>query len=66
MQYESVDEAAARTGWSPSGIRKLLRAGGVPGAQRVGRQWVVPAGFVPTRQRAAFKKGLGRYQSRAR
>ena len=66
MQYMGIREFAEKTGWSHEGIRRLLLAGRVPGAQRVGTVWAIPADFQPVRQRAAFKKGLGRYQSRAR
>lgn len=43
VRYVSTAEAARALGVSERRVRQLLEAGGVKGAQKVGRDWIVPA-----------------------
>lgn len=45
--YETAQEAAGRFGVDDSQVRRLCIAGRVPGAVKVGRQWLIPSGAWP-------------------
>ena len=55
--YITTAEAAQRNGLTQRRVRQLCVAGMVPGAQRFGRTWMVPAGFQWKRQRPGPKAG---------
>lgn len=42
-QWMTPDDLAARSGIPVETIRHHCRAGHIPGAQRVGRSWMIPA-----------------------
>lgn len=45
--YETAQEAAARYGIDDSQVRRYCSQGRIPGAVKVGRQWLVPADAWP-------------------
>jgi hypothetical protein len=47
LGYETAQEAAGRFGIDDSQVRRLCIAGRVPGAVKVGRQWLIPSGAWP-------------------
>lgn len=51
----SVTEAAAKLGISGEYLRALCRQGRVKGAHRIGRAWLIPAGFAYQRQAQGAK-----------
>ena len=48
MNYESSWQAADRLGVSIHTIQKWARENRIPGAERHGQSWMIPADFVPT------------------
>lgn len=44
MDYESAEEAARRWGVSTRWVQALCRGRRIPGAQRLGRVWLIPRG----------------------
>lgn len=46
MTYQTAQEAAQRLGVSPRSIQKWANDGKIPGAQKVGRGWMIPANAV--------------------
>ncbi len=44
--YVSPEEAATYFGLTPETIRRLCRAGKIPGARRVGGVWRIPRSFL--------------------
>lgn len=44
MDYESAEEAARRWGVSTRWVQALCRGRRIPGAQRLGRVWLIPSG----------------------
>ena len=48
----SIAETAQLLGLQPARTRELCRAGRLPGAQKVGRDWIVPEGAIK-----AYKPG---------
>ena len=53
MKYESVLQAADRLGVSIHTVRRWARERRIPGAERCGRSWRIPADFDPAKQRGA-------------
>ncbi len=45
---ETVDTVVQRTNLSAGWIRRLARRGDIPGAQKLGRDWVIPATWIPS------------------
>lgn len=43
MQYISVEKAATQWGITPRQVQRLLAADRIPGAQKLGREWMIPA-----------------------
>jgi hypothetical protein len=54
--YITTAEAAIRSGMTQRRLRQLCAAGTVPGAQKFGRTWMVPASFRWERQRPGPKE----------
>jgi excisionase family DNA binding protein len=44
--YYSPEEVGAYLDVSPETIRNLCRAGSIPGARQVGRQWRIPRSYL--------------------
>ena len=51
-KFETLQQVSARAGYSVEGLRKLAVKGRIPGAAKVGRVWIIPAGWTPERQRS--------------
>lgn len=51
MEYITTKEASAKWGISPTRITILANEGRIPGAQRIGRSWQIPAGAAKPAQR---------------
>jgi excisionase family DNA binding protein len=47
LGYETAQEAAGRYGVDDSQVRRLCIAGRIPGAVKVGRQWLIPSEAWP-------------------
>ncbi len=47
-EFETAQEAAARLGLTVRAIQKHASAGKIPGAERYGRVWMIPCGYVPS------------------
>lgn len=47
MEMETVNQVARRTGYTPRRVRQMCQGGAVDGASKVGRDWLIPRGFVP-------------------
>ena len=58
-KFETLQQVSARAGYSVEGLRKLAAKGRIPGAAKVGRVWIIPAGWTPERQRAAWTRRSG-------
>lgn len=59
MEYISITETAEKWGISTRRVRTLCAADRVPGAQRVGACWVIPANAVkPADNRLKKEKGI--------
>lgn len=58
-QFLSVTEFAALHGKDPGNVRRLIQEGRIP-AQKVGRQWVIPAQAQPPADRRVKS---GRYRN---
>ncbi len=48
MEFESVEQAAKRLQVTPRAIQKWAKEGKIPGANRVGRTWLIPMDFMGT------------------
>ena len=46
-EFETAQEASARLGLTVRAIQKHAAAGKIPGAERHGRVWMIPRGYVP-------------------
>ncbi len=58
MDYESADEAARRWGISARWVQALCRSRRIPGAQRLGRVWLIPrTAKKPVDQRVTLHRG---------
>lgn len=58
MEYESAEEAARRWGISARWVQALCRGRRIPGAQRLGRVWLIPRGAEkPADQRITLRRG---------
>ena len=44
----TTTEIAAQWGVTPKRVRQLCQAGRIPGAQKIGRDWVIPADAAVT------------------
>lgn len=53
MEFISTKEASAKWGISPTRISILAKEGRIPGAQRVGRSWLIPASATKPPERKA-------------
>ena len=65
VTYLTTTEAAEWLGLSPSRVRSACAAGRVPGAEKVGRDWQVPARYADPevwRTEVARKRGRKREQ----
>ena len=49
LNYIGTSEAGKLTGLCPDYIKELCRKGKIPGAQKVGRQWMIPREQIETR-----------------
>ena len=49
LSYVGTTEAAKITGLVPAYIKELCRKGKIPGAQKVGGQWMIPREQIETR-----------------
>lgn len=60
--YMSAREAAYKWGVSESRVHKLCQAGRIPGVERFGRSWAIPADAVkpgdPRQTRKKVKQGV--------
>lgn len=56
MDYITTTEAAEIAQIHPGHLRRLLARGQVPGAQKVGRVWIVPREWAETFQRQRKKR----------
>lgn len=45
MQFENAQQAAVRLGVTVRAIQKWAKEGRLPGAEKVGREWLIPAGI---------------------
>ena len=45
-QFMSVEDAAAELGRSIAWVRRLAQNGRLPGAEKVGRDWIIPKAAV--------------------
>lgn len=45
--FLSTSEYAAKLGVTPMRVRRLCQDGRIPGAKKIGRDWVIPAGARP-------------------
>ena len=48
IEYLTTTEYAAKLGVHRSRVQALVRQGRIPGAKKVGRDWIIPAGVWPT------------------
>jgi len=53
MRYEGVRERARRTGQCLANVYQLLWAGRIPGAEKVGRTWLIPVEPSPEREQTS-------------
>lgn len=53
MDYESAKDTAARLGVTPRAVQKWAKDGKLPGAKRIGREWLIPADAEPARKEVA-------------
>ena len=61
MDYESAEEAARRWVVSARWVQALCRGRRIPGAQRLGRVWLIPQGAEkPADQRVTLQRGRAR------
>ena len=64
--YMTAKEAAEELNITPSRVRAMIRDGVLAGAQKVGRDWLVPRESVENRKKnpvgAGWKKGRSRMQ----
>ena len=58
-QYLSVAEYARRRGVTPARVRQLLMEGRLPEAQKIGRDWFIPATARPVPGRRGPKPVAG-------
>jgi predicted site-specific integrase-resolvase len=59
-QYLSLTEAAERLGYADSNTLRLWsREGRIPGAQKIGAQWVVPVSWVVEQEKIGKPKRGG-------
>ena len=56
MNYESAQQAADRLGVTIRTVREWAKEGRIPGAERRGRSWMIPADFVPEDRQEAQPK----------
>lgn len=52
MEYESVHQAAERFGVTVRAVQKWAAAGKLPGAEKIGRDWRIPAGASDPREKS--------------
>ena len=59
MEYRRIDEVASEWGVTPRRIQSLCAEGKIRGAERFGRDWMIPKGAVrpPDRRRKAARDG---------
>ena len=57
MEYISTKEAAAKWGISTSRITLLANEGRIPGAQRIGRSWLIPVNAAKPPERKPNRSG---------
>lgn len=55
MEYISTKEASAKWGISTIRITVLAKEGRIPGAQRIGKSWLIPAGATKPAERKASR-----------
>jgi excisionase family DNA binding protein len=61
VEYESAEEAARRWGVSARWVQALCHSRRIPGAQRLGRVWLIPRGAgKPTDLRVTLHWGKSR------
>lgn len=60
MEYITTKEASAKWGISAIRITVLAKEGRIPGAQRLGRSWLIPAGATKPPELKADHSGLAR------
>lgn len=46
-KFETAQQAAARLGITVRAVQKQAAAGKIPGAERHGRSWMIPADYTP-------------------
>ncbi len=55
-QWQTVAQAAERLGLSVNGLRHYLKGGRIAGAQKLGRDWLLPSDCaLPERERPGRK-----------
>ena len=59
-EFLSVTEWAAKYGKDGSAVRRLIYAGRIPGAKKIGSQWVIPASSEPP---ADMRVKSGKYRN---
>lgn len=47
MDVLTTEEYAKKLGIDPSRVRRLCEAGRIPGAKKIGRDWIIPENAVP-------------------
>jgi hypothetical protein len=55
QDYETLSEASERLGHDSSWFRRLCLDGRIPGAIKKGSVWMIPADFVPEKQKRGPK-----------
>ena len=42
-QYKSINDFAAQWGITPRTVRNMCAKGKIPGAEKIGRDWIIPS-----------------------